>query len=77
MYRLVLADDEASNDTIISGESPIDDIQSHDHAETFSNLTDGGLASFVKLDHDDCKDQRPSSKNIHWSPSYWWLFSFE
>jgi hypothetical protein len=44
------------NDTSMSGESPIDDIESHDNHEVLSNIPDGGLASFVKksvLDNDD------------------------
>ena len=62
MCRSFINETESTNDTTISsasGESPIDDIESHDNHEVLLNIPSEGLASFVKksiLDNDYYKD---------------------
>ncbi len=78
---------ESTNDTTISsisGESPIDEIESHDNHIVLSNIPNEGLASFVKrsiLDNDYDKDagakqvHRSSEQKTPLSSKYFFLFN--
>jgi hypothetical protein len=63
LYRSFIDENNTTNSSI-SGESPSDDIESHDPHEALLNIPDGGLTSFVKrsiLDNDYIEKSKSSN----------------